>query len=328
MTSRSGHVYVARRLTDAAMTTLAETAPDHRVGGEEPPARADLLAGCAGAAAAIVTLTERVDAEFFDTAGPQLKVVANVAVGYDNIDLAEAARRGVVVTNTPGVLDAATADHTLAMILALGRRVVEADRFVRSGQPWTWGPRSFVGLDISAGAVLGIIGFGRIGRAVARRALAFDMEVVAYHPRRLVGDAVDGVTMVGLPDLLGRSDVVSLHVPLKTDTRHLIGAPELAAMKEGALLVNAARGGVVDEAALIDAVRSGRLSGAALDTFEGEPHVNPALGDLPNVVLTPHIASAGGHTRDRMCLLALQNVSRVLAGHGPVTPVIPPTTLV
>lgn len=316
------HLYIARTLTDVAMQSVNDLGLPVVAGDEAPPGRDRLLRDVAGAAAAVVTLTEKIDAEFFDSAGPQLRVVANVAVGYDNIDIAEAARRGVVVTNTPGVLDDATADHTFAMILAITRRVVEADRFVRSGEPWIWGPRMLVGLDISAGATLGIVGLGRIGRAVARRAQAFSMTVIAHDPHHAPGDKIDGVTITSLDDLLAGSDVVSLHVPLLEQTRHLIDDEAIATMKPNAYLINAARGGVVDESALISALRNGRLAGAALDTFEGEPKVNPELSTLENVVLQPHIASAGGRTRDRMCLLALDNVRDVLAGSDARTPVV------
>lgn len=317
------HLYIARTLTDAAMQSLEDVGLPVVAGDEAPPERERLLRDVAGAAAAVVTLTEKIDAEFFDSAGPQLRVAANVAVGYDNIDVAEATRRGVVVTNTPGVLDDATADHTFAMILAITRRVVEADRFVRAGEPWIWGPRMLVGLDISAGATLGIVGLGRIGRAVARRAQAFSMAVLAHDPHYAPGDKIDGVTITSLEDLLASSDVVSLHVPLLDQTRHLIDDDAIARMKTGAYLINAARGGVVDEFALISALRAGRLGGAALDTFEGEPKVNPELSTLDNVVLQPHIASAGDRTRDRMCLLALDNVRDVLAGRDARTAVAP-----
>ncbi len=314
------HIYVARLLTDPVMDEVKDLTLPTTVGRAEPPTREELLAGVRGAAGAIVTLTERIDAEFFDAAGPDLKVVANVAVGYDNIDVREAARRGVVVTNTPGVLDNATADHTFAMILAISRRVAEADRFARSGTPWVWGPRMLVGLDVSAGATLGIVGYGRIGRAVAQRARAFGMRVLA-HDARPVADPGQDVTMVDLPTLLAESDVVTLHVPLLPETRHLIDSAALQLMKPGAYLVNAARGGVVDEAALVAALRTGRLAGAALDTFEGEPRINPDLIALENTLLQPHIASAGARTRDAMCRLAVRNVTRVLAGEAPETPV-------
>ncbi|MFT4108665.1 2-hydroxyacid dehydrogenase [Propionicimonas sp.] len=315
------HLYVARTLTPSVMGELTDLGLPLIVGEEAPPARERLLADVAGASAAIVTLTERVDAEFLDAAGPALKVVANVAVGYDNIDLAAAAARGVVVCNTPGVLDEATADHTFAMLLAITRRVVEADRFARTGRPWIWGPNMLVGLDISAGATLGIVGFGRIGRAVARRAQAFGMRVTTSDPGLRIGASVNGVEVIEADTLLETSEVVSLHVPLLPSTRHLIDAAALSRMKPGSYLVNAARGGVVDETALIDALRSGHLAGAALDTFEGEPAINPELTTLENIVLQPHIASAGDRTRDNMCRLAVRNVTRVLAGEPAETPV-------
>lgn len=319
----TAHLYVARTLTDVATARLGDLGLPVVAGEEAPPARSRLLADIAGAAAAVVTLTERVDAEVLDAAGPGLRVIANVAVGYDNIDVAQAHRRGIVVTNTPGVLDDATADHTMAMVLAVTRRVVEADRFVRTGHPWVWGPRMMLGLDLSGGARLGVVGLGRIGRAVARRAQAFSMTVLGHDRHHEPGDLVDGVRMMSLPDLLAESDVVSLHVPLERSTRHLVDADAIASMKDGAYLVNAARGGVVDEKALVAALRSGKLAGAALDTFEGEPAVDPELLGLDQVVLQPHIASAGGRTRDRMCLLALDNVREVLAGRDALTPVGP-----
>jgi lactate dehydrogenase-like 2-hydroxyacid dehydrogenase len=320
MTS-DGLIYVSRLLTDRAMAHLHSLGVAVRVGDENPPSAAELERGIAGAGAAVVTLTERVDGALLAAAGDQLKVVANVAVGYDNIDLDAAEAAGVTVTNTPGVLDRATADHTFALILAATRRVAEGDRFLRSRQPWVWGPRMLVGLDISAGATLGILGYGRIGRAVAKRAQAFDMTVVASARSRRPGTEEDGVTFVDTSTLLATSDVVSVLTPLTPETHHLIDATALAAMKPTAYLINTARGGVVDEAALIDALHSGRMRGAALDVFEGEPHVNPALLDAPNLVLTPHIASAGEATRDAMGFLAIDNAAAVLAGNPPLTPV-------
>lgn len=314
-------IYVSRLLTDRAMAHLRSLGVAVRVGDENPPSRADLQAGITGASAAVVTLTERIDAELLAAAGPELKVVANVAVGYDNIDVAAAAAAGVIVTNTPGVLDRATADHTFALILAATRRITEGDRLIRSREPWIWGPRMLVGLDVSAGATLGILGYGRIGRAVARRAQAFDMSVVATSRSRDPGTTQDGVMFLDAPTLLATSDVVTVLTPLTSETRHLIDAAALAAMKPTAYLINTARGGVVDEDALIDALHSGQIRGAALDVFENEPHVNPGLLDAPNLVLTPHIASAGEATRDAMGILAVDNAAAVLAGRAPLTPV-------
>ncbi len=294
----TGHVYVPRLLTDDAMAELAALGHPLRVGREEPPTREELLEGVAGAAAVVCTLTERVDAAVLDAAGPQLQVVANTAVGYDNVDVDAARARGVVVTNTPGVLDRATADLTMGLVLAAARRIAEGDRFLRRGTPWTWGPRMMVGLDLSAGATLGVVGFGRIGRAVARRARAFDLRVVATPTRAELDDDERAVTQfVELPELLRHSDVVSLHCPLTPETRHLIGADTLALMQPHALLVNTARGGVVDTDALVTALRKGRIGGAALDVFEDEPAVDPRLLELEQVVLTPHLGSAASVTR-------------------------------
>jgi lactate dehydrogenase-like 2-hydroxyacid dehydrogenase len=316
----SGHVYVTRLLTDLVMERLNGLGRPLRVGGENPPSRAELERDIAGACAAVVTITEHIDATAIAAAGSGLQVIANVAVGYDNIDVAAAAAAGVTVTNTPGVLDNATADHTFALILAATRRVVEGDRFLRSGQDWIWGPRMMVGLDVSAGATLGILGYGRIGRAVARRARAFDMTVLATTRSRTSGEE-DGVRFVDTDTLLADSDVVCVLTPLTPQTRHLIDAAALARMKPTAYLVNTARGGVVDEVALVDALTTGRISGAALDVFENEPHVDPALLTAPNLVLTPHIASAGAATRDAMGVLAVDNVAAVLSGRPALTPV-------
>ncbi|KQY04459.1 D-glycerate dehydrogenase [Mycobacterium sp. Root135] len=314
-------IYLSRLLTDRAMSHLHSLGAPLRVGSEAPPTRSELEAGIAGASAAVITLTERVDAELLAAAGPQLKVIANVAVGYDNVDLSATEAAGVTVTNTPGVLDRASADHTFALILAATRRIAEGDRLIRSQEPWVWGPRMLVGLDVSAGATLGILGYGRIGAAVARRAHAFDMTVIASSRSRTPGTVEDGVTFVDQATLLRDSDVVTVHTPLTPETRHLIDASAFEAMKPTAYLINTARGGVVDEAALMAALHGRQIRGAALDVFEGEPAVNPALLDTPGLVLTPHTASAGEATRDTMGILAVDNVAAVLSGNAPLTPV-------
>jgi lactate dehydrogenase-like 2-hydroxyacid dehydrogenase len=317
-----GHLYVTRLLTDDAMAAVAALGVPLVVGREEPPTAAELLRDAAGAAAIVATLTDRVDAAVLDAAGPSLQVVANVAVGYDNVDVAAARARGVVVTNTPGVLDGATADLTMGLVLAAARRIVEGDRFLRTGEPWVWGPRMLVGLDLSAGATLGIVGYGRIGRAVARRARAFDLQVLATPTRGELSPAErDAVEFRDLPDLLATSDVVTLHCPLTPQTHHLVDDAALARMRPTALLVNTARGGIVDTDALVRALTEGRLAGAALDVFEDEPDVDPRLLALPQVVLTPHLGSAGARTRSAMCGLAVDNVAAVLAGRPPLTPV-------
>ena len=320
--SPSAPVYVTRLLTDDAMASLASLDRPLVVGEERPPTREEMLRDAAGAAAVICTLTDRVDAAVLDAAGPQLRVVANVAVGYDNIDVAAARERGVVVTNTPGVLDDATADLTLGLILAAARRIAEGDRFLRRAQPWVWGPRMMTGLDLSAGATLGIVGYGRIGRAVAGRARGFGLRLLATPTRSpLAEEDRAGVTFADLDEVLADSDVVTLHVPLTDATRHLIGDAAFERMKPGALLVNTARGPIVDTEALVTALRAGRIGGAALDVFEDEPAVDPRLLGFENVVLTPHLGSAGAATRSAMCGLAVRNVAEVLAGRPPLTPV-------
>jgi lactate dehydrogenase-like 2-hydroxyacid dehydrogenase len=318
----TGHVYVTRLLTDDAMAAVAALGVPVVAGREEPPTAAELRRDVAGAVAVISTLTDRVDAAVLAAAGPALRVVANVAVGYDNVDMAAARARGVVVTNTPGVLDGATADLTMGLVLAAARRIAEGDRFLRTGTPWVWGPRMLTGLDLSAGATLGVVGYGRIGRAVARRARAFDLRVVATPTRGELSAAErDAVEFHELPELLEVSDVVTLHCPLTPQTHHLIDDAALARMRPTALLVNTARGAIIDTEALVHALTDGRLGGAALDVFEDEPHVDPRLLALPQVVLTPHLGSAGLHTREEMCGLAVRNVAAVLAGADPLTPV-------
>ncbi|WP_448627171.1 2-hydroxyacid dehydrogenase [Geodermatophilus sp. URMC 64] len=318
----SGPVYIPRLLTDDAMAVLAELGLPLVIGEERPPTREELLRGVAGATAVVCTLTERIDADVLDAAGPQLQVVANVAVGYDNIDVPAAADRGVVVTNTPGVLDDATADLALGLMLAAARRIAEGDRFLRRAEPWVWGPRMMVGLDLSAGATLGIVGYGRIGRAVARRARGFGLRLLATPTRTPLSDEdAAGVSFVELDGLLAEADVVTLHVPLTEATRHLIDDAALARMRPTALLVNTARGPIVDTDALVRALQEGRIGGAALDVFEDEPQVDPRLLALERVVLTPHLGSAASATRSAMCGLAVRNVAEVLAGRPPLTPV-------
>ena len=318
----SGHVYVARLLTDDAMAELAELGVPLVVGAERPPTREEMLRDAAGAMAIVCTLTDRIDAELLDAGGPQLRLVANVAVGFDNVDVEAARERGVVVTNTPGVLDGATADLTFGLILSAARRIAEGDRFLRRETPWIWGPRMMTGLDLSAGATLGIVGFGRIGRAVARRARGFGLRLLATPTRSPVSpEDAAGVTFVALDELLAGSDVVTLHCPLTDATRHLVDDATLARMRPTALLVNTARGGVVDTDALVRALQEGRIGGAALDVFEDEPEVDPRLLALENVVLTPHLGSAGQATREAMCGLAVRNAAEVLAGRPPLTPV-------
>lgn len=311
---------VTNRLPEPAVELLrgaGEVRLDER---EQAIPRADLLALVSGAEAVLSLLHDRVDEELLDAAGPGLRCVANVAVGYDNVDVAAAERRGVVVTNTPGVLDDATADLTMALILAATRRLAEGDRLVRTGEPWSWGMGFMLGSSLR-GKRLGIVGLGGIGTRVAERARAFGMEI-AYHSRQpSPAEAALEAERLTLPELLAGSDVLSLHCPLTAETRHLIGAAELAAMKPSAVLVNAARGPIVDEAALAAALAEGRIAAAGLDVFEREPEVEPGLLRLDNVVLTPHLGSATVETRTAMAELAARNAISVLRGQGPLTPV-------
>ena len=275
----------------------------------------------ATADAAVTLLTNAVDAGFL-AAGPRLKVVANVAVGFNNIDVAACAARGVLVTNTPGVLTDATADLAMALILMVTRRLAEGERLIRSRRPWHWGMFMMLGTGLQ-GRRLGIIGLGAIGQALAQRARAFGMEVV-YHGRRPVApelEAPSGARWVTLDELLASSDVVSVNCPYNAETHHLIDAPALARMRTSAYLVNTARGPIVHEHALADALRNGVIAGAALDVYEHEPAVDPGLLDLDNVVLVPHLGSATQETRDAMAALAARNVVAILRGDPPLTPV-------
>lgn len=313
---------VTNRIPEPALALLREAGEVRLDEREQAIPRADLLALVAGVEAVLTLLHDRVDEKLLEAAGPQLRCVANVAVGYDNVDVAAAERRGVVVTNTPGVLDDATADLTMALILAATRRLAEGDRLVRSGEPWNWGMGFMLGTSLQ-GKRLGIVGLGGIGKWVAQRARAFGMEIV-YHQRNPAPAEVEkalGAERLPLEQLLAGSDVVSLHCPLTPETRHLIGAAELAAMKPTAVLVNAARGPIVDEAALAEALAEGRIAAAGLDVFEREPEVEPRLLGLDNVVLTPHLGSATVETRTAMAELAARNAISVLGGHGPITPV-------
>ena len=313
---------VTNRLPEPAQTALREAGElrmDERV---EAIPRAELLGLVAGADAILTLLQDRVDEELLEATGPQLRCVANVAVGYDNVDLEAAARRQVVVTNTPGVLEDATADLTLGLILAATRRLAEGDRLIRAGRPWNWGLWFMLGTGLR-GKLLGIVGLGGIGRRVAERARAFGMEI-AYHSRSPApAEVVAELEAERLPleELLARADVLSLHCPLTPETHHLLGAAELATMKPGAVLVNAARGAVVDEGALAEALAAGRIAAAGLDVFEHEPRVEPALLALENVVLTPHLGSGTVETRTAMAELAARNAISVLRGAGPITPV-------
>jgi glyoxylate reductase len=318
----SPHIVVTGRIPDAGLDLLRSVGTVWAWESDEP-IPADVRDRELGSADAVVTLlTDRVDREFLDAA-TKATVIANVAVGYNNIDLDACRSRGVVVTNTPGVLTDATADLTMALILMATRRLGEGERLIRSGAAWKWGMFMMLGASVQ-GRTLGIVGFGAIGRAVADRARSFGMEIV-YHGRRAADRDVEerfGATWLPLDELFGRSDVVSLHCPYSADTHHLVDTSALRSMKPSAFLVNTARGPVVDEAALVDALRTGTIAGAGLDVFEHEPDVHPGLLELDNVVLVPHLGSATVETRSAMAELAARNVVEVLAGRPPLTPVV------
>jgi glyoxylate reductase len=300
-------VLVTRVMVDEAMAALdGECAVDVYTGPPEAIPRDEFLKRAKDKDGLLTMLSERVDAELLDAAGPRLKVVANHAVGYDNIDVAECARRGIVVANTPDVLTEATADLAWALILAAVRRVGEGDRFLRARTPWIWGPRMMLGHDLY-GRTLGIVGYGRIGQATARRAAGFGMRVI--HTSRSGGTPFD--------QIVAESDVISVHAPLTPETRHLFDADVFRRMKPTAVLVNTARGPLVDEAALAEALRRGDIFAAGLDVFEREPEVHEALLALDNVTVVPHLGSATVETRAAMGIFAVENLLRGLHGERP-----------
>lgn len=318
---RRSIVAVTRALPAEAEARLtASGAEVRRAPHDRPLSPPELRALAEGADALVAFLHDRVDGALIDAAGPRLRCVANVAVGVDNVDLAAARERGVVVTNTPGVLTDATADLTLALMLAATRRLGEGERLIRAGRPWAWELDFLTGPSLQ-GKLLGIVGFGEIGRAVARRARAFGMEIAYSARRQAEGEDELGARRLDLDELVAAADVLSLHCPLTPETHHLIDARRLALMKRTAVLVNTARGPVVDEAALAGALRDGTIRAAALDVFEHEPRVTPALLELENVVLAPHLGSATIETRAAMALLAVDNVLALLAGEPPLTAV-------
>jgi len=318
-------IVVTRTIPEQALELLAANAETWVSPHERPLSPEELYAAAAGADAIVTLLHDRVDEGLLEAAGAALRVVANVAVGYDNIDLAACAARGVVVTNTPGVLTDATADLAMALILIVTRRLGEGERLIRSGDRWAWDMYFLLGTGIQ-GKTLGIVGLGAIGSAVARRARAFGMEI-SYTGRRRAPSALEaelGARYLPLPELLAGADVISLHCPLTAETRGLIDAAAIARMKPTAFLINTARGAVVEEAALAAALRAGTIAGAGLDVYAREPLVDPRLLGLENVVLLPHLGSATRETRTAMALLAAQNVLAVLAGDQPLTRVSPP----
>ena len=310
-------ILVTREVFDDTLAFLAESCDVESNQTDLIPAPDELALRAAGKEGILCCLTDAIDAKLL-AAAPNLKAVANIAVGYNNIDVAACTARGVMVTNTPGVLDDSTADFAWALMMAAARRVAELDATIRAGQ-WThWQLKQWMGIDVH-GATLGIIGMGRIGQAIAKRATGFDMPVL-YCNRTQLPAAVEkrlNARWVSKGELLAQADFVVLQLPYSKETHHLIGAPELATMKPSAILVNTARGGVVDDGALIDALRSGRIRAAGLDVFEGEPRLNPGFLTLDNAVLAPHVASSTDATRARMAMTAAKNLVAALSGAVP-----------
>lgn len=323
-TASRPRVFVSRRLFPETLDLIAQHAEMQVFEGTGNPTPEQLLEGTRGCAGLLAQGTDRIDAAFLDEV-PDLRVVCNVAVGYNNIDVAAARERKVVVTNTPDVLDEACAALTWGLILGVTRRLGEGERLLRAGR-WQGFQLDFLlGMDL-VGKTLGVIGMGRIGQAVAAKAAAFGMRTVYLKsPRRVSEDIVgpDGVAYpaVSFEELLAQSDVVTLHVPLSPETRHLINRDTIRLMKPTAYLVNMARGPVVEEAAVVEALENGWIAGAALDVYELEPVVHPGLLAFENALLMPHLGSATRETRTAMCNLAARNLLEVLAGRPPVTPV-------
>jgi len=314
-------VFITRRIFPEAVAFLRQSFDvdyedsDDVLGAEQIAARA------AGAQGIICHISHRFDASLIEKL-TTVKVIANVAVGYDAIDVKAANKAGIVVTNTPDVLSETSADLAFALLLAAARRIVEAHHFVHSGAWKNWTVDLLAGQDIH-GRTLGIVGAGRIGQAVARRGRGFNMQVL-YHNSRRLPEAIErelGLTLVSKEELLRESDFVSLNMPLRPETRHFMGAAEFALMKPNAILVNTARGPVVDENAMVEALEKRIIAGAGLDVFENEPKVHPKLLQLDNVVLAPHIASSSVATRRRMSMMAAENVAAVLRGLPPLNPV-------
>jgi lactate dehydrogenase-like 2-hydroxyacid dehydrogenase len=319
-------VFVSRRIPDEGLDAINAACDADIWQDDLPPPRDELLRRVAGCDGALTLLTDKVDDGFLDAAGPQLRVVSNYAVGFDNIDVAACASRGVAVGNTPGVLTETTADLAWALLMAAARRLPEGDRYVRAGQWKTWGPLLLLGPDVH-GATIGIVGFGRIGQAVARRARGFGMRIL-YHdvqevPERVAMDL--GASYRPLEGLLAESDFVTLHVNLSPATRHLISADSLGWMKPTAVLVNTSRGPVVDQVALADALRRGVIAAAALDVTDPEPiPMDDPLVGMDNCLIVPHIASASRATRAKMAEMAAANLLAGVRGEPLPTPVAPP----
>jgi glyoxylate reductase len=316
-------VFVTRRIPKAGLSLLRGCAQVKVWEGELPPPREVLLEEAGAADGLLTLLTDTIDAELMDAA-PRLRVVSNYAIGYDNIDVQAATERGIVVCNTPGILTDTTADFAFTLMACVARRVVEAERYVRAGRWKTWGPMLCLGYDLH-GATLGLVGLGRIGAAVAKRASGFEMRLLYYDVNRQPSlERELGLVFTDLETLMSESDFISLHTPLTSETYHMIGAEQLGLMKETAILVNTSRGQVVDQAALYDALASGRIAGAGLDVTDPEP-IDPddPLLELDSCLVVPHMASASIATRTLMATMAAENLAAGLQGRMPRNPVNP-----
>jgi lactate dehydrogenase-like 2-hydroxyacid dehydrogenase len=318
-------VFVARQIPEAGLSVVTGTTDATVWPDDLPPPRDELLRAVAGCEGVLTLLTDRIDNEFLDAAGPQLKVVSNYAVGFDNVDVPACTARGIPVGNTPGVLTETTADLAFALMMAAARRLPEGDRYVRAGKWKTWGPMLLLGPDVH-GATIGIVGFGRIGQAVARRAAGFGMKIL-YHDVHQADPAVEAehsATFLPLEKLLAQADFVSLHVNLTPETRGLINSEKLGWMKSTAVLVNTSRGPVVDGAALATALHDGQIFAAGLDVTDPEPiKTDDPLLSLDNCLVVPHIASASHATRSKMAEMAAANLLAGLRGERLPTPVNP-----
>ena len=307
-------VFVTRAIPEKGLELIKDFCEVDLWPNELPPSRDDLLERIRGVEGLLSLLTDKIDGEAMDAAGPQLKVVSNLAVGFDNIDVSAATARRIPIGNTPDVLTNATADFAFALMMAVARRIPEAERYVHEGKWKTWSPMALLGVDLK-GATLGLVGYGRIGKAVARRASGFDMRVIYYDPSETISDAERNATPVDFDTLLRESDFISLHTPLTPDTRHLIDSEAFSKMKSSAVLINTARGPVVDPDALYEALKEKRIFGAGLDVTEPEPlPLDSPLLTLNNIVIVPHIASASQTTREKMAWMAAQNLIAGLKG--------------